>query len=135
MQVLHLQKASLENDLDPSRDIETVNLELIISDLEIIEKRITSIEKKTRNVGQQEKLEREILLKIKSGLEDGTPARNISLTENEIKLIKSFCLLTLKPVIYCANISEEDLGNNKIGPEGGPDGGPKVDTKKAPNVP
>ncbi len=106
-----------ENDLDPSRDIETVNLELIISDLEIIEKRITSIEKKTRNVLQHEKLEREILLKLKSGLEDGTPARNINLTENEIKLIKSFCLLSLKPVIYCANISEEDLENKNTGAE------------------
>jgi GTP-binding protein YchF len=102
--------AYAEENIDPARDIGIINLELIISDLDAVEKRIDSIEKKARNVDPREKQEAEILKKIKDGLEEEIPARNIGLSENEIKIIKSLGLLTLKPVIYCANISEDDIG-------------------------
>lgn len=102
--------AYVENNIDPIRDMGTINLELIVSDLEAVEKRIEAIEKKIRNIEPREKIEADILKKIKEGLEEEKPARNIGLNENEIKQIKSLGLLTLKPVIYCANISEEDLG-------------------------
>ncbi|MDD5659011.1 MAG: redox-regulated ATPase YchF [Actinomycetota bacterium] len=98
-----------EKDINPIRDIQTINFELIISDLELVEKRMESIGKKTRNIEPGEKFEAEILKRIKTGLEEEIPARNLSLDESEIKQIKSLGLLTLKPVIYCANISEKDL--------------------------
>lgn len=92
--------------------IETINIELIISDLELIEKRIESIEKKKRFKDGPEKTEMEILVKIKDKLDKGEPARNLSLSANEHMVIKSFNLLTLKPVIYSINLAEEYLKMN-----------------------
>ncbi len=92
--------------------VETINIELIISDLELIEKRIESIERKKRFKDGPEKTEMEILVKIKDTLDKGLPARNLDLSENENRVIKSFNLLTLKPVIYCINIAEKYLKND-----------------------
>ena len=97
----------------PLNDIEVINLELIVSDLESIEKRIKTIEKQTRNITTQIKTEAKILKKIMEGMEDGQPARNIGLLPDEIKTIKSMGLLTLKPFIYCANIAESDIGKDE----------------------
>jgi ribosome-binding ATPase len=92
--------------------IETINIELMISDLELIEKRIESIEKKKRVKDSTEKTEMEILIKIKDSLDKGIPARNLNFSENESRVIKSFNLLTLKPVIYCINVAETYLKND-----------------------
>jgi len=108
--VVSCYESSLNN---PLNDIEVINLELIISDLESIEKRIKGIEKQTRNISPQVKAEAEILKKIREGMENDQPARNIGLLPDEIKVIKSMGLLTLKPVIYCANIAESDLGKDE----------------------
>ncbi|MBN1298158.1 MAG: redox-regulated ATPase YchF [Actinobacteria bacterium] len=101
------------NETNPLSDISSVNLELMIADLDIIEKRILAIEKKRKSFNVTEKNEYEILLKVKSGLEKEIPSRNIGLSENEIKTIRSFGLMTLKPVIYCMNISESALKINE----------------------
>jgi len=98
---------------NPLEDIEAVNLELLVADLESVEKRIQSIEKQ-RTIDAQAKAEAEILKKIKSGMEDNRPARNIGLMPDEVKAVKSMGLLTLKPVIYCANIAEGDIGNEEL---------------------
>ena len=102
---------------NPSACLEIINIELIISDLELIEKRIESIEKKKRFKDGPEKTEMEILVKIKDSLDKGIPARNLDLSKNEIRIIKSFNLLTLKPVISCINILEKYLNNDAGEPD------------------
>ncbi len=102
-----------EEIIEPIKDIEVIDIELIVSDLESIEKRIQSIEKQIRNVNPNLKVEKEILKKIKEGMENDIPARNIGLSPEEAKIIKSMGLLTLKPIIYCANIAEEDIDKDE----------------------
>jgi ribosome-binding ATPase len=110
--------AHVESSLDPVRDMQTINLELIVADLESVEKRLESIEKSSRAIDQKTKMEAEILQKIKLSLENEIPARNIDLSSEETKIIKSLGLLTFKPVIYLANISEnninQDISENQI---------------------
>ncbi len=105
----------VENNVDPIRDIEIINLELILSDLEVVENRINKIEKKaytTKDKGALEELA--LLKKILSALQKDIPARMLQYDENERKIIKPFNLLTSKPIIYIANIKEEEIGNNNM---------------------
>lgn len=103
----------VENDIDPIRDIEIINVELMLSDLEIVDSRISRIEKKAIQTKDKELLkELELLKKIKDSLESNTPVRRLNLSEEEEKMISSFRLITAKPIIYMANISEEDLIND-----------------------
>lgn len=96
--------------IDPLEDIETINLELVFADLELIERRIPRVEKKAQfKVDHESVIEYQALQKLKTALQSGIPAREVDLTEEEIKLIKGYNLLTLKPMIYCLNVSEEDL--------------------------
>ena len=111
--LVHVVRCYENSSNIPLEDIEAIDLELIVADLESIEKRIRAIEKQTRNTSTQIKTEAEILKKIKEGMENGQPARNAGLLPDEIKIIKSMGLLTLKPVIYCANIAESDIGKDK----------------------
>ncbi len=100
----------VDGKIDPIRDIETINAELAIADLEVIENRINRIGKKAAMSKDKEtKLEVELLNKIKTNLEQNIAIRQVELTDAEQKLIKSFNLLTAKPIIYMANISEDDL--------------------------
>lgn len=100
----------VENGIDPIRDIEIINVELAISDLEIINSRIGKISKKAQTNRDKEALiELETLNKAKTTLEEGTPLRLIQFSKDERQLLKNFSLITLKPVIYLANVSEEDL--------------------------
>ena len=106
----------VENKIDPIDDIETINLELILADLEVIENRINRIGKKAQMSKNKEEIkEVELLNKIKEALSNNIPARNLEFDEEELKIIKPFALITAKPIIYMANISEEDLinGGNK----------------------
>jgi hypothetical protein len=96
--------------IDPQRDIETINLELVFADLEVIDNRINRIKKKADTNKDKETLfEYNTVLKIKDNLEKGIPSRLVSLTEEEKLIIKSYGLLTLKPMLYMANVKEEDL--------------------------
>ncbi len=100
----------VDGKVDPIRDIETINAELAIADLEVIENRIGRIGKKAAMSKDKEtKQEVELLLKLKENLEKDIAVRQVELSDEEKKLIKSFNLLTAKPIIYMANISEEDL--------------------------
>ncbi|MDD3187443.1 MAG: redox-regulated ATPase YchF [Bacilli bacterium] len=100
----------VEGQVDPIRDIEIINVELILADLEIIENRIARIGKKAALSKDKEVIkESELMNKIKNALLDNTPVKKIELNEEELKMIKAFNLLTQKPIIYMANISEEDL--------------------------
>ena len=102
----------VDGSIDPMRDIETINLELIFSDLEILERRIAKTAK-TARMDKDAAKELEFLKKIKAHLEDGRPASTIELEdEDQEGYMKEYNLLTYKPVIYAANVSEEDLADD-----------------------
>ena len=102
----------VEGQVDPIRDMEIINLELILADLESIGNRIEKIEKKvkTGSKDKDEILELEALLKAKGALEKNVALRQIDFTKEEKQAIKSYNFLTLKPIIYMANINEEEIG-------------------------
>ena len=100
----------VEGDVDPLRDIETINLELILSDLETVQKRLDKAEKYVKCGEKKYADEAALLKKIKAALEAGKTARTLSYSEEEKEILKDFFLLTSKPVIYCANIGEADIG-------------------------
>lgn len=101
----------VEGNVDPIRDIETINLELIFSDLEILERRIARTEKAMK--GDKTLAEElAVLNKVKTALENGISARAITLTDDEKASIADVELLSMKPVIYVANISEDQIGED-----------------------
>ncbi len=107
----------VDGSVDPIRDTETINLELILADLEVIEKRLPKIEKKALHKTDDEAvLEYDILTRIKKNLDEGKPARFTTLTKEEKDFIKNYNFLTLKPMLYIANISEDDIttGNKYV---------------------
>lgn len=101
----------VDGKVDPIRDIETINLELIFSDLEIIERRIA---KSSRGAKNDKALAAEVALleRIKAHLEEGNMAKTMELNEDEEAMMKEFNLLTAKPTIFAANVSEDDLIND-----------------------
>ena len=100
----------VEGSVDPIRDIEVINLELVMADLDTVSKRIEKIANKARIQKDKESiLEMSILTPIQEALEKGLPARTVKLTEEQELFAKSYHLLTKKPIIYVANVSEEDL--------------------------
>lgn len=100
----------VDGNVDPIRDIEVINLELILSDLEIIENRISKIGKKAQTSKNKDDLkEYNLLLRIKESLEKNIPARTLEFDEEEQKIISGFRLITAKPIIYVANVAEEDI--------------------------
>ena len=102
----------VDGSIDPIRDMETINLELIFADLETIEKRIDH-NKKLQKTGDKKIIaEGALLERIKAHLESGKPVRNMEASEAESETIQQLFLLTTKPVIYVANISEDDIGNS-----------------------
>jgi len=99
----------VDGDVDPIRDIEIINLELILSDLDTVEKRIDRVKRQAKSGEKQYIIELSILERLKEALEKDLPARSIDFTFEEREVVKNVFLLTSKPVIYVANISEEDL--------------------------
>ncbi len=98
--------------INPLRDIETIELELIFSDIEILERRIAKATKVARNDKKVAK-ELELLEKIKAHLEDGKPAKTMELeNEDEEAWMNDYNLLTWKPVIFAANVAEDDLADD-----------------------
>ena len=102
----------VDGNIDPIRDIETINLELAIADLDVINKRLERVSKKARTTKNKDDLvEVEALEKAKQALEENKALRQVEFTEDELKSLKSYSFLTLKPIIYLANIKESELGN------------------------
>lgn len=99
----------VDGSVDPIRDIETINLELIFSDMEILDRRIEKTLKLARSGDKKAKDELALMERIKSHLENGKPVRTLSMTEDENEFVKGLFLLTSKPVLYAANVSEEDV--------------------------
>ena len=100
----------VDGSINPIRDIETINLELAIADLDIINNRLEKVAKKARTTKDKDSLiEVEALEKAKEALEKNIPLRGIDFTEDEEKVLKSYSFLTIKPIIYLANIDEDEL--------------------------
>ncbi|MDP4088209.1 MAG: redox-regulated ATPase YchF [Bacillota bacterium] len=100
--------------VNPLRDIETINLELIFSDMEVLDRRIEKTVKLARSGDKKAKVEMDLQERIKAHLESGNPVRTLEVNEDEEAIIKSYFLLTSKPVLYAANISEEDLMSGNV---------------------
>ncbi|KAF5459622.1 hypothetical protein F2P56_019558 [Juglans regia] len=117
--ILQVVRCFEDNDIvhvngkvDPKIDIDVINLELAFSDLDQIEKRMEKLKKGKARDSQsklKEEAEKSALEKIQQALLDGKPARSVTLTEFEKDSVKQLCLLTMKPVIYVANVAETDL--------------------------
>ena len=101
----------VSGNIDPLSDIEVINLELILADLESCEKRIGRVEKQAKQKDKEAQLEYEVLKKIVEVLKEEKPARVLELDKDELKIAKNMHLLTLKPMLYVANVSEEELSN------------------------
>ena len=100
----------VEGDVDPIRDIEVINLELVMADLDTVTKRIEKIENKARILKDKESvLEMGALTPLKAALEQGFAARTVELTSEQEEVVKNYHLLTKKPILYVANVGEEDL--------------------------
>lgn len=103
--------AHVHNKIDPKEDREVINLELIMADLEVVDKYLHKLEKKVRGLDKEAAKEKEIVIKIKAVLEKEQLANTVELDEKEeLPLIKHLNLLTLKPFLYVYNVAEEQAG-------------------------
>lgn len=100
----------VEGDINPINDIEIINLELMFSDLDIITRRIDRIRNQAKS-DKEAKKEFDLLSRLQEAIENDKPLRTLDFTDEEYELIKNFNLLSLKPVLYTCNISEDDLVN------------------------
>ena len=105
----------VDGDINPIRDIETINFELIFADIETVDKRLDKA-KKMLKADKKYQQEINLLEKIKSVLESGKSARTINFTDEEKELLKDTYLLTTKPILYIANVSEEQLADANNNP-------------------
>ena len=97
--------------VNPIDDIEVINLELILADMESVEKRIQRVAKMAKQKDKEAMVEEPILQKIKAVLEEEKPARAADLSDDEKKVIKGLHLLTIKPMLYVANVSEDEVAD------------------------
>ncbi len=101
----------VEGNVDSARDAETINFELIFADMETVEKRLQKSEKMIKSGDKKYKIECDMLNKVKDNLESGVFARVMDLSDEERSLVSDLFLLTDKPMLYVANVSEDDIGN------------------------
>ena len=103
----------VDGSVDPVRDIETINLELIFADMETVQKRKEKAEKNFRGGDKKAGAEAELAERLYAHLESGKPARTLECDDDEKQIMAGWFLLTTKPVIYAANIAEDDLGKDE----------------------
>lgn len=101
----------VEGELDPQADIETLNTELCLADLETLEKRQERLQKMLKSGDKKVQAEAEVLSRLKAALEEITPARQVLKSEEELAAVRELNLLTLKPILYVANINEDDVAD------------------------
>ena len=98
--------------IDPLRDIDTIQTELCLADLDVVEKRLAKVVKLLKSGSKDAKIESEILERIKNSLDVAKPARSLDLNDDELAVIRDANLLTLKPTLYIANVSEDELAED-----------------------
>ena len=95
--------------IDPLRDIDTIQTELCLADLDVVDKRLAKVAKLLKSGSKEAKLEAEILERVKNALDNAKPARSLNLSDEELFIIRDANLLTLKPTLYIANVAEDEL--------------------------
>ena len=127
--IVHVVRAFDDNDItsvsgkvDPIEDIDTINLELVMADLDAVNKRLAKVQRAAKGRDKDALAELAVLNKIKPVLEDGKSVRSIDFSDDEMKIVKGLFLLTIKPVLYVANIAEDDMAD--------PDGNKYMDAIK-----
>ncbi len=100
----------VDGSIGPARDIETINLELVFADLEMIERRIDRVKKALKG-DKKFQVELDLLERVKAGLEEGKPARALDYSDEERDMMREVALLTMKPVLYAANVSEDEAAD------------------------
>lgn len=116
--IVHVVRAFDDNDItsvtgkvDPIDDIDTINLELVMADLDAVNKRLAKVQRAAKGRDKDALAELDVLNKIKPVLEDGKSVRSIDFSDDEKKIVKGLFLLTSKPVLYVANIAEDDIAD------------------------
>lgn len=100
----------VSGSVDPVRDMDVINTELLLADLDSVEKKYTRLEKTARNTTDKKlKMEVEVLKKVREALDKGLPARSVELDENELPFLRDMHLLTAKPTLYAMNVSDTDF--------------------------
>ncbi|WP_172370279.1 redox-regulated ATPase YchF [Sporosarcina jiandibaonis] len=99
--------------VNPINDIEVINLELILADMESVDKRLERVTKMAKQKDKEAMLEEPVLLKLKDAFENERPARSVEFTDDEFSLIKGMHLLTIKPMLYVANVDEDEIANTE----------------------
>lgn len=97
--------------VNPIDDIEVINLELVLADMESVDKRLQRVSKMAKQKDKEAMVEEPILIKVKEALENEKPARSVELSEDELKVVKGLHLLTIKPMLYVANVSEDEVAD------------------------
>ncbi len=103
----------VEGSIDPKRDIETINVELILSDIEILDRRIDKTQKLIKG-DKKYQADYDFFMRVKEALNEGRAARSVDCTPEEAELLASVSLLTNKPIIYAANMSEDDFSGGSL---------------------
>ncbi|HWJ02562.1 MAG TPA: redox-regulated ATPase YchF [Verrucomicrobiae bacterium] len=106
----------VEGSVDPIRDIETIDLELILADLESVERRRERTQKMLKSGDKKYQAELNLLERLKEIFDQGKPARELDLSDDEREILKSFPLLSAKPVLYAANVQEDGLAEAQANP-------------------
>jgi len=106
----------VSGSVDPLRDIEIINLELILADFAQVEKRLSKVAKESRGPSNNDPDEKSALEKLNAVLDEGKPARSIDLSEEEFEAVRGLGLLSMKPIVYAANVMDSDLatGNEMV---------------------
>ena len=103
----------VDGSINPVRDIETINLELVFADLETVEKRIERASKLIKG-DKKYQLEFDTWKKVRDALQNGKPARSLEYTDEELEIVRDGFLLTMKPILYVANVSEDQLLDENV---------------------
>jgi len=106
----------VEGNIGPIRDIETINMELVLADMETLDRHLQRTQKMLKSQDKKYQAELDILLKLKPVLDAGKPARTVEFSPEEMSYVKTLNLLTTKPVLYAANVSEDDLAQGENHP-------------------
>ncbi len=106
----------VDGSVNPSRDVETINLELIMADLESLEKQLTRVQKLARSGDKTAKEQEEVFTLVKEQLEKGLPARSVDLNPKQQKILREAFLITAKPTLYVANVSQDQLSAGAADP-------------------
>jgi GTP-binding protein YchF len=104
----------VENSVDPARDIEVINTELQLADLDSVDKAITRFSRTIKSGDKEAIIRVAFAEKLQAHINEGNPARSFTFTDDELEVVRELHLLTMKPVLYIANVDEEGFKNNPL---------------------